>query len=110
MELDVIHMGEGLSRNSKGNFIEKEDESVNYGDSIDVVVGHGEKRYSLWGFDDSPEEGQLIVAEATEQEGRDALESFLETSPDAAERYSYYDIKLIYMAMDVLVVSLGVEE
>jgi len=107
MDFDFVHMGEWLSRDSKGNFIEKEDESVNYGDSIDVVVGHGEKRYSLWGFDDSPEEGQLIVAEATEQEGRDALESFLETSPDAAERYSYDDIKLRYMAMVVPVSSLG---
>src|SRR5690554_256337 len=57
MDFDFVHMGEWLSVNSKGDFIEKDNEEVNYGDSIDVVIGLGEKRYSLWGFDDTPEEG-----------------------------------------------------
>jgi len=106
MDFDFVHMGEWLSRDSKGNFVEKEDETVNYGDSVDVVVGYGEKRYSLWGFDGTPEDGQLIVAEATQEAANEAFQAFLEISPDAAERYNYDDIKLRYMAMVVPVESL----
>lgn len=107
MDFDFVHMGEWLTKNSKGNFIEKEDETVDYGDTIDVVIGLGEKRYSLWGFDDSPEEGQLIVAEREQKDAFEALEAFLELNPEAAERYNYDDIKLRYMAMVVPVDSLG---
>lgn len=107
MDFDFVHMGEWLSRNSKGDFVEKEDETVNYGDTIDVVVGHGEQRWSLWGFDDTPEEGQLIVAEKDQQKGMEAFEAYLQVNPDAAERYSYDDVKLRYMAMVVPVASLG---
>src|SRR5690625_2296849 len=106
MDFDFVHMGEWLSRDSKGNFVEKEDETVNYGDSVDVVVGYGEKRYSLWGFDGTPEDGQLIVAEATQEAANEAFQAFLEINPDAAERYNYDDIKLRYMAMVVPVESL----
>lgn len=106
MDFDFVHMGEWLTKDSKGNFVEKEDESVNYGDTIDVVFGYGEKRYSLWGFDDTPEEGQLIVAEATLEAANEAFESYLAINPDAVERYNYDDIKLRYMAMIVPVNSL----
>ena len=106
MDFDFVHMGEWLTKNSKGDFIEKDDEIVNYGDSIDVVIGLGEKRYSLWGFDDTPEEGQLIVAERDQKDAYAAFESFLELNPEAAERYNYDDIKLRYMAMVVPVDSL----
>lgn len=106
MDFDFVHMGEWLTKDSKGNFVEKEDETVNYGDTVDVVIGAGEKRYSLWGFDDSPEEGQLIVAERNQEDANAAFEAFLQIEPEAAERYSYDDIKLRYMAMVVPVASL----
>ncbi len=107
MDFDFVHMGEWLTKNSKGNFVEKEDDTVDYGESIDVVIGYGEQRWSLWGFDDTPEEGQLIVAEQDKQKGIEAFEAFLEVNPEAAERYNYDDIKLRYMAMVVPVGSLG---
>lgn len=106
LDFDFVHMGEWLSMNSKGDFIEKDNDEVNYGDSIDVVIGLGEKRYSLWGFDETPEEGQLIVAEKDQEEAYAAFEQFLELNQEAAERYSYDDIKLRYMAMVVPVESL----
>lgn len=106
MDFDFVHMGEWLTINSKGDFVEKDNEEVNYGDTIDVVIGLGEKRYSLWGFDDTPEEGELIVAEREQKDAYDALEAYLEMNPEAAERYTYDDIKLRYMAMVVPVNSL----
>lgn len=106
MDFDFVHMGEWLTINSKGDFVEKDNEEVNYGDTIDVVIGLGEKRYSLWGFDDTPEEGELIVAEREQKDAYDALEAYLEINPEAAERYTYDDIKLRYMAMVVPVNSL----
>ncbi len=106
LDFDFVHMGEWLTLNSKGDFIEKDNEDENYGDSIDVVIGLGEKRYSLWGFDGTDEEGQLILAEQELEDARDAFESFLGTNPKAAETYNYDDIKLRYMAMVVPVNSL----
>lgn len=107
LDFDFVHMGEWLSTTSKGEFVEKENEEVNYGDTIDVVIGLGEKRFSLWGFDDTPESGQLIVAEKTREEADEAFEAYLQINPEAAERYTYDDIKLRYMAMIVPVDSLS---
>jgi|SRR5690625_2925175 len=106
LDFDFVHMGEWLSLNSKGDFVEKENEDVNYGDSIDVVIGMGEQRWSLWGFDDTPEEGELIVAEKDEKDAYDAFDEYLAVNPEAAERYTYDDIRLRYMAMIVPVDSL----
>ena len=67
MDLDYVRMGEWLKLNKKGNFVEKDDESVSYGQTIDVVVGHGEQRWTLWGKDNTPEKGELITAEKTQE-------------------------------------------
>lgn len=106
LDFDFVHMGEWLSLNSKGDFIEKDNEDENFGDSIDVVIGLGEKRYSLWGHDDTPEEGVLIVAERDQQDAYEAFDQYLGMNPEAAERYNYDDIKLRYMALVVPVNSL----
>lgn len=42
--------------------MDKDDDSIKYKDHIDVIIGKGEKRWSLWGLQNSPEDGQLIVA------------------------------------------------
>ena len=62
LDMDFVYMGTWLVTNKKGNFVERDDDTVNYGDHIDVIVGRGEKRWSLWGKENSPENGQLIVA------------------------------------------------
>lgn len=106
LDLDFVRMGDWLVINSKGNFVEKDDETVVYGDSIDVVVGYGEQRYSLWGHEDSPEEGQLIVAEPKREDALAALGEYLAQNPEAAERYGEEDVKLRYMAYVVPVQTL----
>ena len=106
LDLDFVRMGDWLVINKKGNFQEKDDESVQYGDTIDVVVGYGEQRWSLWGLEGSPEDGQLIVAEKTKEEAEAVLGSWLAENPEAAERYSAEDIALRYMAYVVPVDSL----
>jgi hypothetical protein len=106
MDFDFVRMGDWLTVNKKGNFVEKEDEEVSYGDSVDVVIGYGEQRWSLWGHDDTPEEGQLIVAEAKQDDAMAALAEYFKLNPDAAERYSYDDIRLRYMASVIPVDSL----
>lgn len=107
LDLDFVRMGDWLTIDSKGNFGEKDDDSIKFGDSIDVVVGHGEKRYSLWGHEDSPEEGQLIVADPDRDQALAALGEFLAQNPDAAERYDESDVKLRYMAYVVPVATLA---
>lgn len=107
LDLDFVYMGTWLVINKKGNFIEKDDETVSYGDKIDVVVGQGEKRYMLWGLQNSPEDGTLIVADKDKETAYHMLEAWLEENPSARERYSVSDIELRYLAYIVPVDSLG---
>lgn len=110
LDLDFVRMGDWLTIDSKGNFVEKDDETVKYGDSIDIVVGHGEQRYSLWGQEDSPEEGQLIVADPDRDQALAALGEWLAANPEAAERYDESDVKLRYMAYVVPVATLSADD
>lgn len=110
MDLDFVRMGEWLTIDSKGNFVEKDDEEVKYGESIDVVVGYGEQRYSLWGHEASPEQGQLIVADPDRDRALALFGEWLANNPDAAERYDESDVKLRYMAYVVPVSTLGPDD
>jgi hypothetical protein len=106
LDLDFVRMGDWLVIDSKGNFVEKDDDTIKYGDNLDVVVGYGEQRYSLWGHEGSPEEGQLIVAEPKREDALAALGQYLAENPEAAERYGEEDVKLRYMAYVVPVSTL----
>ena len=107
MDLDYVRAGDWLKLNKKGNYVESADDTVSYGDVMDVVVAQGEQRYMLWGADGSPESGQIVVAEKTREDAEAALASFLNENPDAATRYSHDDIALRYLAYLVPVATLG---
>jgi hypothetical protein len=98
LDMDFVRMGTWLTINKKGVFVDKDDENIKYGDSIDVVVGQGEKRWSLWGLKDSPEDGQLIVACKEKVDASAQLEAWLDEEPDRRSRYSINDLELRYMA------------
>jgi hypothetical protein len=110
LDMDFVRMGDWLKINKKGNFVEAQDENVSYGDKLDVVIGYGEQRWSLWGAENSPEDGQLIVAEKTLEAGQAALADWLEANPEAAERYGMDDVKLRYMAYVVPVQTLSPDD
>jgi hypothetical protein len=110
LDMDFVYTGSWLVTNKKGNFVEKDDETVTYGDTIDVVVGQGEKRWSLWGLKDSPEDGQLIVACKEKVDAEEQLEAWLDENPDARSRYSVNDLDLRYMAYVVPVSTLGPDD
>lgn len=110
MDLDYVRVGEWLKLNKKGNYVEANDDTVSYGDAVDVVVAQGEQRYMLWGADGSPEKGQIITAEQTREDAEAALGSFLSENPDAASRYNSEDIQLRYLAYLVPVSTLDPEE
>jgi len=103
LDLDFVYMGEWLVIDKKGNFVEREGKDdaktcVSYGDNIDIVIGYGEKRWSLWGLEKSPEDGQLIVAEKEKEDAEAALTEWLEENPQAQERYNLSSLELRYMA------------
>ncbi|PNK37233.1 hypothetical protein CBR55_17760 [Bacillus thuringiensis] len=110
LDMDFVRMGDWLTINKKGNFVEKDDENVIFGESIDVVIGYGEQRWSVWGLEDSPEAGQLIVAERTKEEAEAVFNQWLAENPQAAERYELDDIKLRYMASIVPVSTLSPDD
>lgn len=98
LDLDFVYMGSWLTVDKKGDFVDKDDDTVKYKDHIDVVIGQGEKRWSLWGLQNSPEDGQLIVACREKEDAISQLEAWLQENPEAAERYSVDDLELRYMA------------
>lgn len=110
MDLDYVRMGDWLKLNKKGNYVEAADDTISYGESIDVVVAQGEQRYMLWGQDGSPEKGQIITAEKTREEAEAALDAWLMENPEAAQRYSHDDIDLRYLAYMVPVETLKPDE
>lgn len=115
LDLDFVYMGEWLVIDKKGNFVEKEakddpKKGTNYGDNIDVVIGYGEKRWSLWGLEKSPEDGLLIVAEREKEQAEAALTRWLEENPQAQERYSLDSLELRYMAYVVPVQTINPDD
>lgn len=106
LDMDFVYMGSWLVMDKKGNFVEKDDDTVKYGDHIDVVIGQGEKRWSLWGAQNSPEDGQLIVACKEREDAEAMLTAWLQENPEAASRYSINDLELRYMAFIVPVDSI----
>ncbi|WP_371380872.1 hypothetical protein [Sporomusa aerivorans] len=112
MDFDFVNIGTWLYVSKKGKFVEKDsndDVVEDYGDSIDVVVGYGEKRWTLWGMKESPEEGQLIVAKRDREEAEQDLQAFLEENPEAQTRYDLKSLELRYIAYIVPVVTLQPE-
>lgn len=115
LDLDFVNMGSWLVIDKKGRFVEKDGKDdprtcVSYGDSIDVVIGRGEKRWSLWGKEGSPEDGQLLVAEKEKKDADAALTAWLMENPQAQDRYSLDEIELRYLAFIVPVESIGKAE
>lgn len=110
MDLDFVRMGEHIKINKKGTFELRSDDTVKFGDTIDVVIALGEQRHTLWGKKDTPENGELICMEKTYEEAVAQLQEFLSLRPEAAERYSVGDIQLRYLAYLVPVEALGGDE
>lgn len=106
MDLDYVRAGDWLKLNKKGNYVESADDTISYGDTVEVVVAQGEQRYMLWGADGSPESGEIVTAERTREEAEAALGEFLSQNPEAAARYTNDDIKLRYLAYIVPVQTL----
>lgn len=115
MDLDFVYLGSWLTMDKKGIFVEKDGKEdvktrVAYGDAIDVIVAQGEKRWTLWGKKDSPEDGQLIVAEREEADAITKLENWLEQHPEAADRYDSNSAKLCYLAYVIPVKTLSPDD
>ena len=110
MDLDFVRIAQWIKMNKKGDFVLRNDEDTNFGDTLDVIIAQGEQRHLLWGLKASPEEGELLVAEKTSEEAERILEAWLESSPERRERYSIDDIKLCYLAYVVLVSTLTPED
>lgn len=111
LDMDFVYMAQWLVIDKKGIFVEKDgkddkDTRVAYGDTIDVVIAQGEKRWTLWGMKDSPEDGQLIVAEREQVDAQAKLAQWLEENPMANERYDLGSPKLCYLAYVIPVAGL----
>lgn len=110
LDLDFVRMGEFLKLSKKGNFVLRSDETVSFGDVLDVVIAAGEKRYMLWGRRDTPEQDELIAAGNTLEEAVAELNTYIALRPDASERYSNDDIQLRYLAYVVPTSTLNGED
>lgn len=107
--LDFVHMTTWLTINAKGQFVDKDNPDLNYGDSLDVIIASGEERYSLWGKKGTKEEGALIVSELTRDKANEAFRDWCENNPQSADDYDEADIQSRYVAFVVPVASLLTE-
>ncbi len=106
LDLDFVRIGQMIKLNKKGNFVLMRDENVSFGDTMDIVIAQGEQRWSLWGKEGSPENGQLIVAERTKEEAEAKLSAWFMEDQERTERYDLTDIQLRYVAFVVRVDTL----
>jgi len=104
--LDFVHLTTWLSINAKGQFVDKDNTDLNYGDNLDVVIASGEERFSLWGKDGTTEKGNLIVSELTKERAIETFKEWCENNPGSADNYEESDIQSRYMAFVVPVASL----
>lgn len=110
MDFDFVNIGTWLSVDKKGNFVVRDQDKVvlsDFGDTLDVVIGKGEKRYMLWGDSESPEDGVLIAVNQNQEAAIQQLEEFLEAHPEARERYNADSVKLTYLAYLVPIFTLS---
>jgi len=105
--LDYVYMGQWLVVNKKGQFVERDNPTTNYGDKIRVVIGAGEERYTLWGKQDTAEMGQLLIAEPTEAAARAKLDEIQNTL--TAGKYHAEDIQSRYLATVIPEESINAE-
>jgi hypothetical protein len=139
LDFDYVRMGQYLKINKKGNFVESRDDTVSYGETLDVVVAQGETRWVLWGGEETAEEGQLIVSLPAKEEllpeesvgltkvqigkrmvakaeatARATLDNWLattaQTDPSVLDRYEQSDLQLRYLAYIVPVKFLNPED
>jgi hypothetical protein len=107
MGLDFVRMSTWLTFNSKGQFVEKDNEDVNYGDNVDVVIAQGEERFSLWGKEGTEEGGEMIVSAKTREEAETLFNDWIDANPSKGDSYSVTDIQSRYIAYVVPVISLS---
>jgi hypothetical protein len=103
MQLDFVNMGTWLHLNKKGNFEELDNPAVCFGDTLDVVIGYGEQRWSIWGEKDTEDDGRMIVARTTKEDAQRDLDAFLAEFPDKHGFYNHDSIKLRYISYVVTI-------
>ena len=108
MDLDFVYLGSWLVVNGKGQFVDSDDESINYGDEIEVVVAQGNQKFMVWGKEKTPEANTVLVAEDTKEKAVEMLNSLLEARPEL-EGYDEDSIQSKYLAYIIPVESLKEE-
>jgi hypothetical protein len=103
MQLDFVNMGTWLHLNKKGNFEELDNTAVCFGDTLDVVIGYGEQRWSICGEKDTEDDGRMIVARTTKEDAQRDLETFLLEYPEKSAIYNTDSIKLRYISYVVTI-------
>lgn len=107
MDLDFVNLADVMRLTGLGQFVDKDDESINFGTFVDVVIGMGDTRFVLWGPQNTPYEGELIVAHKSRDEAVSLLRDWLEANPEAQEYVTEDLIKINHVAYMVPVEKLG---
>lgn len=104
--LDFVYIGQWLVINKKGQFIERDAPEVNYGDKMEVIIGAGEERFTLWGKENSAEQGTLLIAEKNEMEAHKKFDELVNSGAIDGTEYAYEDIQSRYVAQVIPVESM----
>lgn len=110
LDMDFVNFGEWLKIDKKGNYVEAQDDTVSYGDTIDGVIVYGEQRWSVWGKEETPEDGMLLCAAQTEEMAQQQFSAWMMDNQDRAIDYALDDIRLRYFCQFVPVATLDPED
>jgi hypothetical protein len=106
--LDFVYLANWITIDGKGKFCDAATETK-FGETIDVIIGKGEERFTLWGAEGSEFEGQLLIAEGTIDEAYTKYAEMKENNEAFAAAHSSDDIASRYLMQIVPVESIKSE-
>ena len=106
--LDFVYMANWITIDGKGKFCDASTETK-FGETIDVIIGKGEERFTLWGAEGTEFEGQLLIAESTIDLAYTKYAELKENNEAFAAAHSSDDIASRYLMQIVPVESISAE-
>ena len=90
-DLDFVELGTFLKISKTGKLQSKDDDAITF-DAIKGVILEGKEQFTLWGKDDTPQDGELLIKENELEEAEAKFEELCAADDMFGALYSLSDI------------------